>query len=531
MQFVFGLLIATWSWLLIAWLALHWFILPHIQQWRAPIEARASRALGVTVKIGRIDVRSSGWVPGLELHDVVLLDSAQRVALKLPRIVAALSPRSLLAFDLRFEQLLIEGPELDVRRDVQGRLFVAGLDFGGTGGSDDGRAADWFFQQGEFVIRGGSLRWTDEQRGAAPLALTDVQLVIRNTLRNHAIRLDASPPVEWGDRFTVSGRFAQRLLERSGDWKRWSGSGYASLPRADVRELRRHVDLPFELSEGNGALRAWFDLQEGVPRVATVDVALREVSMRLAPDVEPLTVERVEGRLEARRDDDNVALALRDFAFVTGDGVAWPRGDLSLGLKQRDGAAPTGGVFSAQRLDVGVMAQIATRLPLGSTVRRLLDELKPQGLVSDLAAQWEGPVDAPDKYDVKAALSGVSFESRNAREAHDVGRPGLRNAAIDLHANEAGGDARISVANGALDLPGVFAEQRVPLDQLSAALSWKVDHAKGAGAGAEPKLSVMVKDARFANPDAHGELTAAWSSGDSADKAHGGRFPGRLELD
>ncbi|MEO7337598.1 MAG: YhdP family protein, partial [Caldimonas sp.] len=164
-------------------------------------------------------------------------------------------------------------------------------------------------------------------------------------------------------------------------------------------------------------------------------------------------------------------------------------------------------------------------------VRRLLDELKPQGLVSDLAAQWEGPVDAPDKYDVKAALSGVSFDSRNAREAHDVGRPGLRNAAIDLHANEAGGDARISVANGAVDLPGVFAEQRVPLDQLSAALSWKVDHAKGAGAGAEPKLSVMVKDARFANPDAHGELTAAWSSGDSADKAHGGRFPGRLELD
>ncbi|MGH8796111.1 MAG: AsmA family protein, partial [Caldimonas sp.] len=208
--------------LLIAWLTLHWFILPHIQQWRGAIEARASAVLGVAVRIGTIDVRSSGWVPGLELHDVVLLDAAGRTALRLPRVVAALSPRSLLAFDLRFEQLLIDGAELDARRDAQGRIFVAGLDFGSSTASGDSGAADWFFKQGEFVIRGGTLRWTDERRGAAPLALSDVQLVVRNGLREHEMRLDASPPPAWGDRFTVTGRFSQPLLGRSGDWRRWT---------------------------------------------------------------------------------------------------------------------------------------------------------------------------------------------------------------------------------------------------------------------------------------------------------------------
>ena len=47
-----GLVVLAWSLLLIAWLTLHWGILPHIQQWREPIQARASKALGVPVRIG-----------------------------------------------------------------------------------------------------------------------------------------------------------------------------------------------------------------------------------------------------------------------------------------------------------------------------------------------------------------------------------------------------------------------------------------------------------------------------------------------
>jgi hypothetical protein len=55
-----GLVIAAWSLLLVAWLTLHWGILPHIDEWRPQIAARAGRALGVPVQIGNIEVRSSG---------------------------------------------------------------------------------------------------------------------------------------------------------------------------------------------------------------------------------------------------------------------------------------------------------------------------------------------------------------------------------------------------------------------------------------------------------------------------------------
>ncbi|HUP06141.1 MAG TPA: YhdP family protein [Caldimonas sp.] len=529
-RWTLGLLFAAWSLLLVAWLSLHWFILPHIENWRAPLEVQASRALGVTVRIGGLQVHSAGWVPGIELRDVRLLDAAGRVALRLPRVVASLSPKSLVAFEVRFDQLLIDGPELEVRRDTQGRIHVAGLDLGsGRAGGDDSAAADWFFRQPEFAIRDGTVQWIDEQRDAPPLALSGVDFVVRNGLREHDMRLDATPAAEWGERFTVEARFRQPLLARSGDWRRWSGGVYASLPRADLRDLRRRVVLPFELTEGNGALRAWFELVEGEPRAATLDLALREVRMRLASDAEPLVFEQVQGRIEARRDDKGASLALKRFGFVTGDGIRWPAGDMAFSLRQRPDETPTGGSFSAQRLDVGLMAQVASRVPIGDAVRRLLADVNPRGVATEVVVDWSGPLDAPTQYRAKGLLSGVALASRPPRAGEDVGRPGLENALIDLHASERGGEATVAIDRGAVDLPGVFADSRVPLDSLGARIVWRIDPPRRAET--ETRLSVQVKDARFANADAQGTLAVTWSSGDSADKARGGRFPGRIELD
>ncbi len=513
-------LLLVGSLLVIAWLALHWAILPHIEQWRPQIEARASAALGVPVTIGRIEVRSSGWVPAIELRDVMLLDAQKRPGLSLPRIATALSPRSLLALEPRFEQLLIEGAQLEVRRDANGHILVAGLDLSGPSG-DDAAAADWLVKQHEIVIRGGSVRWTDELRQAPALELTDVQLIMRNGLLSHEIRLDATPPADWGDRFTARGRFTRPLLARAGDWQRWSGNVYTELPRADLRELRRHVALPFELSEGSGALRAWLEVRDGQPRGATADVALRAVSLRLAANVAPLVLEQLEGRITGQRTDEGLTLSLQRFGFLAGDGLRWRGGDMNLSLRQRPGFASTGGDFSAQRLDLGLMAEVAASLPLGDALRRLLAEVQPQGMISELGLQWDGPLDAPAHYQVKGALSGLSLASSAAAKPDGVGRPGLRNASVLLNANQEGGTAQLNVIGGAVELPGVFEEALLPLDRLSAQVVWKIDAAK---------LAVQVKDARFANRDAQGEFSADWSTGSGTGTARGGRLPGQIEV-
>jgi uncharacterized protein (TIGR02099 family) len=528
---VAGLLL-VWSVLLAAWLTLYWVILPHIDEWRPRVEQLASRSLGVAVKIGSIRMRTAGWVPAAELHEVVLLDAQGREALRLPRLAAALSVPALLALEFRFEQLLIEQASLEIRRDVQGRIRVAGLELEGSLGGDSAGTADWFFRQHEFVIRGATLTWVDEQRQAPPLALTDATLVVRNGLRSHEMRVDATPPAAWGDRFSLRARLNQPLMARAGDWRRWRGTLHADLPHADVALLRQYIDLPFELREGRGALRAWVEVADGRPGAATVDLALRDVTLQLAAGAAPLGFARISARLDGEQTGGRARLSARQLSFATTDGLVWPESSLDASWRLAAPVALPGagepeviaGEFSADRLDLSSMASVAARLPVGERVRKLLAELSPRGTVHDLAARWDGPLDAPRQYQVRARMKGLAIAAAPA--AAGVGRPGWTHADIDLHASELGGDARLALSNGVLELPGVFDKPVVPLRRFDAQLTWRIGAQRPNGA----PIELRVKEARFENDDAQGELALSWHTGDGAGHGRAGRFPGMLDL-
>jgi uncharacterized protein YhdP len=144
---------ACWLLLALAWGALHAWIVPRIGEYRPELEARATKALGVPVRIAAVATVGSGLLPSVELRSVLLLDPQGREALRLDRVLVSLSPRSLWNFG--FDQIAIEGPRLDMRRTADGRLLVAGLDLSRGGG--DGGGADWFFRQGEVILRGGTV--------------------------------------------------------------------------------------------------------------------------------------------------------------------------------------------------------------------------------------------------------------------------------------------------------------------------------------------------------------------------------------
>ena len=543
-----GLVLGAWVVLLLAWLTLHWAILPRIEQWRPQIEAQASRALGLNVRIGAIRVSSGGWVPALELADVVVQDRQGRAALRLPKVSAAVSARSLLSTRPNFEQLHIDGADLEVRRDTAGRWFVAGIEVGGgpqAGGP--GELADWFFGQHEFVVRRGRLRWVDEQRGGVALELEQVDVVVRNGLRSHALRVDATPPAGWGERFSVQGRFTQSLLRGRGDWQHWSGTLHANLPQVDVVHLRRHVDLPFELNAGRGALRAWTDVRDGQALATTVDLALREVSLRLATALPALELTDVQARVRAERKRGSLLLVAEDLAFSTAAGESWPRSRLELTLRDQDreaGAAPpapgvglealvvdlqskrwAGGELAIDGFDVAVAAALAARLPLSEDAVRTLASWAPSGRVSRLSARWDGPLEAPTRYQLKARAEGLSVAAAPAARAEAVGRPGLRNATLELDASERGGTARLSLAQGALTFPGVFESPEIAFDSFSTRLAWRLRDPVGLPAGSPPEIELELADTRFANADAQGELSVArWRTAGAL------RFPGQLEL-
>ena len=542
-----GLLLAAWCLGLVAWLTLHWWILPRLDDWRPQLEAQAARALGHPVSIGQISVRSAGWVPAFTLRDVVLRDPRGREALRLPQVSAALSVPSLLALRLRFDQLLLEGARLEVRRDVQGRWFVAGLDLDSAAPGLDGSAvADWFFEQHELLVRGGTLRWVDEQRAAPPLQLDDVQLLVRNQGRRHALRLDATPPAAWGARFSITGQARGALLSRAGEWQRWKGTLYADLPRADVSQLRRHVDLPVDLRSGEAALRAWVDWDHGQPIALTLDTVLRNVSVQLASGLEPVALDGLSGRFVAERDAGGVKLRAQQLAFDTADGLRWAPSALTLQWRQAQrlarsaasapasgagAAAPTapvtGGEFSADRLDLATLAELGERLPIGAGLHALLQRLNPEGTVHALKARWDGPLDAPRSYSASASIQGLAIAAAPSPEPGGIGRPGWSGADLQFSATEAGGRAELSLADGAVELPGVFEDAVLPLERFATRLQWRIE---AAPAPAPPVVEVKVIDARFDNADAKGALNAIWRTGAGTGFGKGGRYPGLLEL-
>lgn len=506
-RWLFGLLLLVWLVFGLAWTALHLFIVPRIGELRPRLEVQATQALGVPVRIGAISARSGGLIPSFELTDVRLLDASGAVALHLPRVLAALSPRSLL--NLRFEQLYLDQPRLQVRRAADGRIVVGGLDLSTrTGNSDE--ASDWFFSQTEFVVHQGQVDWTDEQRGQPTLSLQAVDFVARNSVRSHDLRLDATPPPEWGQRFSLRAQLRQPLLSvHAGRWRSWDGQLYAAFEQVDLSQLRRHADLGVDLRQGHGALRAWVDVKRGQFSGATADVALSGVSVVPAAGRAALTLPVLSGRLAGKRLPGGFELATQDLQFETEDGLRWPGGNVRLSHMET-GDAQARGELQADQLDLAALGRIARRLPLAEDVQTALAAHAPQGLVEQLRASWQGPLAAPDRFEARGRVVRLAVAAQpavlptsGAAVPPGPGWPGVRNASVDFELTQAGGRASVRMQEGQLEFPGLFEEPVLTIGQLSGDVVWHL---------ADGKLSVQLPDLKFSNADLEGEVQLKWHS-------------------
>lgn len=505
------ILLVTASWAVILGL-----IVPRIEEFRPRLEIVASKAVGMRVSIGNISARSGGLIPSFELTDVLLFDASGREALRLPRVLASLTPASL--WSLGFEQLVLEQAELDIRRTADGKIYVGGLDLAQGQGQSSG-AADWFFSQTEFAIRGATLRWIDETRQMPPLALTDVNAVLRNGRRNHQMRLDATPPPEWGERFNLRGQFQRPMLSsNAARWADWSGEVFADFKRVDISRLKQYADLDslgtgVTVERGQGGLRLWADVASGQWVSATVDAALSDVQVQLGKDLLPLTLDSVSGRLIGKKRVASVSLSTENLAFKTQAGLQWPGGNVSL-LYAGAGTDAQQIDLSADRLDLAALAQIAESLPLSSKNRALIDSLAPKGLVDKVEASWQGNADVTRRFSAKGSASALVLAAKanpslsTGATPHPLpGRPGVEGVNLDFDVNQDGGKLSLRLAAGALDFPGVFEDARVPFDRLSLDAQWRLSAGKAV---------VELRNVKFSAPDAEGQFQASWRSPETA---------------
>jgi len=462
----------------IIFLFLRYAVLPNIDYYKGDIEKLASRAIGNQVAITRIYASWKGLSPNLFLGDVILRDKQGRQVLTLPSVSATLSWWSVVAAEPRFHSLEIIRPDLDVRRDARGRLMVAGIVLD-TAPTADGKGADWVFRQREVIVREGKIRWTDELRGAPELDLDQVGLLLRNRWDHHRIAVRATPPATLSGPVDLRADFTHpRFAARVSDMAQWRGELFADVRNTDLAAWKPYLDYPFEISQGKGSVRAWIGLNHAKLVSFTADLGLAGVAARLGRDLPPLALASVRGRISASETFPDGAnrgelafgarghtLALTDFALTTADGLALAPTSAAEAYAPASAGMPEQFHVSARQLDLATLARLAGQLPLAPSLRAMLADYAPRGVLSDFSANWSGRYPAIGSYRIRGKLAGLSIRP----QAHI---PGFDKLSGSIDAHEKGGVLALDSHGLVLQMPAWFADPAMPFDQLAMKARW-----------------------------------------------------------
>ncbi len=498
--------------LLAVWGGIHGLIVPRIGELRPWIERQAVDKMGVNLRMGALSAHSEGWIPTFEIQDLQVQDAQDQPSLRVARLVMRLSLRSLTS--LSFEQVHLEGLEIEVGRDAQGQWRVAGQSLGQGGPSG---ALDWFFSQAEFQVSQGRVRWRDDTRpGPEPVWLENVTAVLRNQLNRHDMRMDATPPAGWGERLSLRGQFRQPLLSlHNGRWQEWSGQVYVNAPRLDAAWLRTPSQLGSDadpLAAGVGAVEAWVDIAPMQVTHITADLAFERAQLQLGAGLTPLDLRDVRGRVGYERTANGHAVFSDDLQFATAEGEHWPGGAVRLGWQ---GDSPGTGALevSADRLDLSALTRIGQRLPLPQALREALSAHQPQGQLERLKAQWQDSPDGP-RYSAKGLWRQAQLKPALVAARWPV--PGWKGADIDFDLDQSKGRAQLRLDAGWIEGALGLSEPRLLVDKGQADVEWQLN------AGG---LGVKFKDVQLSNADGAAEASGSWSAakGDQP-------WPGLLDL-
>ncbi len=484
----------------ILFLALRWVILPNIDHYKGDIERLASSAVGNQVVIDRVYASWKGLRPQLILGDVVMRDARGQQALHLPSVSATLSWWSVPAGGLRFESLEFHRPEVDVRREADGKVYAAGIhiDLDKKG---DGKSADWLLSQREVVVREGRIVWTDMQRGSAPLQLENVTALMLNKWRRHQFAFKATPPATMAAPLDVRADFSHQPFSRISDLKLWKGEVYAELRRADLAGWKPYLPGKLDVKSASGGVRAWLSIDNARPSAITADVALDNVVATLGHDLPQLDVAALRGRVTAGEEHAATlvptagtppaitrTLELKDVTLRTRDGVELAPTTASA----RHVAAanqPTWTEVKAAALDLKILSELATRLPLPQAQRDLLAEAAPRGRVRNLVAGWRGPLTAAKDYKLTADLDALGMEALAARPAVPRSAkalpmpalpniPGFEKLSGHVEAGEQGGSVALDAPGFTLAMPAWFDDEPMAFEQFKLNGSWALTDAK-----------------------------------------------------
>jgi uncharacterized protein YhdP len=438
---------------------LRYVALPNVDGYRGEIVASIEKASGMRVSAKAIRGGWGGLRPILSLEGLKVSDRKGKPALEVSRAEVSLSWWALFAGQLRFHDVEVYSPALELSRGADGFIYLADKPLNDAGPDDDGAFTEWLLAQPRLGIHDATLVWRDDFLGAPEVRLTGVEIAIERHLGHHHGTLSATPPAELAHRIDV-----RADLSMSREASRWRATGqlYAESLNADLAKLRDHLPVPETLRSGVGSLRFWARFSPDGVQELVADLNMRDARAQLAADVLPLELASVSGRAIYRVHADGFSFETQGLRFRLASGMEAQPGNFSLARTTPRGRAPRIDVH-ADGIDLKIAAALIDYFPVPRDVKGQVQRFAPRGLLTNAAIAWSE--DGARTYSVKGRFENLAVNAVDAL-------PGVGGITGSIEGTEAGGTLRIESRKASFDLERVF---RAPLffDELAVQARWR----------------------------------------------------------
>lgn len=454
-------------------LALRYWILPNIDDYRLEIAQIISKKAQQLVSIDRINAHWNGMHPYLQLQGVKVYDQAGTPVLILAEVEGTFSWRSFLHQEPRFREIKIDRPTLVMRRDTNNVIHIAGTNISDQENDAENSFIDWLLRQERLVINQTDIYWLDEYRAAPALYFKVVNLLLynHNTTHRHRLGLKIAALDSATMSMDVRGDFIGKSIE---SFLHWQGRLYFELNQIDLAAWHQWIPFPDEIDikQGKGALRGWLTLAEGAINDWLIDTALHRINADLGTNLPKLELDFLQGRIGVKRSNQSGGLTQEwtahrlNFKLAHQQILTNPIN--AIWRKYHDAeSSEESNYLQIDKIDVGTWANLLQYLPVDASLQEQAKTYAPNGKIERMQVSWQGDWSNPHAYQIDTQFIDLSLD--NIQLGHLVSVHGLSGS---IQGTEHEGILNLDSQSVSLQLSQKFPESIV-FDTLVAKAGWK----------------------------------------------------------
>ncbi len=479
-------------------LVIHFYVFPHIGDYKNTIAQAASKAAKQTVEIGNIQADWVGITPHLLVSNIQVFDQQHRPALQLNNVDVRFSWLSIPKLEPHLAKLTIRAPELTIRRNAQGQIFIAGTD---AAGQSNPEIPNWLLRQSQFKVENATVIWLDEMRNAPPLSLNNLNLKVTSPpwaslLKKHRIEISAQPSVGTAEPISLSADvFGNDVAEIA----QWRGTLDAHLKNADLAAFKPWLDYPsltkpIDLETGKGSADVTIQFGDHQIQSLSSQLELTAVKMQLRTHALPVELKKLSGKLNWINTVHSHKLTIENLSLTAGNGLA-----LS-GITGSFGETLSGNRtlnFKVKLLDLALIQPYLLQLPIPPAPLEAIAKLAPTGSLNQLAFNWSGNKTETQTYQLTSAFQGLGVTAYEKI-------PGFTNLSGNITANEHQGRLSLHTKQATIEFKNIL-RWPIPADQLSGDVTWLATQANK-----QTNYQIETRNLQLQNAHLAGTLEASY---------------------